>query len=192
MKIDVTKIKGYKNMTDEEKVKALEAYESEDDYSGYVRKEVFDKTASELAAKKKELNERLTEDEKAKQREQEEREELQTAYDKLLRESNVAKLKANYLSLGYNEELAEASAVAMVDGDTAAVFANQKKHLENVEKRTKAEILKDTPKPLGDGNSKTMTLDKLRKLTPLERESWSRANPEEYKTLYTETTNKGE
>ncbi len=186
MKIDISKIKGYADMTDEEKIKALEAYESEDDHTGYVRKEVFDKTASELAAKKKELNEKLSEDEKAKQKEKEEREELQAAYEKLLRESEISKFKAAYLSMGYDDKLAEDTAVAMADGNTEAVFANQKKQIENIKKAMKAELLKDTPKPTGDGNSKTMTLEKLRKLSPMERESWSRKNPEEYKTLYTE------
>lgn len=193
MKIDISKIKGYANMTDDEKIKALEAYETEVDYSGYVRKEVFDKTASELAAKKKELNEKLSEDEKAKQKEKEELENLQSAYEKLLRESEVSKYKANFLGMGYEDKLAEATAVAMVDGNTESVFANQKKHLENVKKSMRAELLKDTPKPTPDGDSKTMTLDKFRKLSPLERESWSRKNPEEYKSLYTEkNTEKGE
>ena len=60
-KIDVTKIEGYADMTPEEKLKALEGYDVPDpDYSGYVKKDVFDKTASELAAKKKELNGKLT------------------------------------------------------------------------------------------------------------------------------------
>lgn len=59
-KIDISKIDGYADMTPEQKIAALEAFETEDpDYSGYVRKDIFDKTASELAAKKKELNEKL-------------------------------------------------------------------------------------------------------------------------------------
>ena len=50
-KIDISKIDGYADMTPEQKIAALEAYETEDpDYSGYVKKDVFDKTASELAA----------------------------------------------------------------------------------------------------------------------------------------------
>lgn len=102
------------------------------DYSGYVKKDIFDKTASELAAKKKELNEKLTEDEQKKQKEQEEREELQSKYDKLLRESEVSKFKAKLLGMGYEEKLADATAEAMADGDTEKVFANQKKHLENL------------------------------------------------------------
>lgn len=187
-KIDVTKIEGYKDMTPEQKLAALEAFEIEDpDYSGYVKKDIFDKTASELAAKKKELTEKLSEDEQKKQKEEEERAELQSKYEKLLHESEVSKFKAKLLGMGYDEKLADDTAEAMASGDTDKVFANQKKHLDNVEKKVRAEVLKETPDPTGDGESNnTMTLEKLRALSPGEREQWSRKNPEDYKKLYTE------
>lgn len=186
MKIDVTKIEGYSDMTAEQKLAALEGFDMPDpDYSGYVKKDVFDKTASELAAKKKELTEKMTEDEQKKQKEQEERDELQSKYDKLLHESEVSKFKAKLLGMGYDEKLADDTAEAMADGDSEKVFANQKKHLEAVEKKVRAEALKDTPKPTPDGDSKTMTLEKLRKMSPQERYDYSVKNPEEYKTLYT-------
>lgn len=186
-KVDITKIKGYEGMTPEEKIKALEAYEIEDvqpDYSGYVKKDVFDKTASELAGVKKQLKEKMTDDEAAKQKEQEEREELQSKYEKLLHDSEVSKNKAKLLALGYEEKLADDTAEAMVTGDLEKVMANQKKHLEAVEKKVRAEALKDTPKPTGDGDSKTMTLEKLRGMTPSERYTYSQEHPEEYKELY--------
>ena len=186
-KVDITKIEGYEGMTPEEKIKALEAYEIEDvqpDYSGYVKKDVFDKTASELAGVKKQLKEKMTDDEAAKQKEQEEREELQSKYEKLLHDSEVSKNKAKLLALGYEEKLADDTAEAMVTGDLEKVMANQKKHLEAVEKKVRAEALKDTPKPTGDGDSKTMTLEKLRGMTHSERYTYSQEHPEEYKELY--------
>ena len=186
-KVDITKIEGYEGMTPEEKIKALEAYEIEDvqpDYSGYVKKDVFDKTASELAGVKKQLKEKMTDDEAAKQKEQEEREELQSKYEKLLHDSEVSKNKAKLIALGYEEKLADDTAEAMVTGDLEKVMANQKKHLEAVEKKVRAEALKDTPKPTGDGDSKTMTLEKLRGMTPSERYTYSQEHPEEYKELY--------
>ena len=186
-KVDITKIEGYEGMTPEEKIKALEAYEIEDvkpDYSGYVKKDVFDKTASELAGVKKQLKEKMTDDEAAKQKEQEEREELQSKYEKLLHDSEVSKNKAELLALGYEEKLADDTAEAMVTGDLEKVMVNQKKHLEAVEKKVRAEALKDTPKPTGDGDSKTMTLEKLRGMTPSERYTYSQEHPEEYKELY--------
>lgn len=188
-KIDVTQIEGYADMTAEEKLKALEAFDIPDpDYSGYVSKEQFDKTASELAAKKKELSEKLSEDERQKQEEQEQREELQKKYDTLLRESTVSKNKAKLLGLGYEEKLADETAEAMADGNLDKVFANQKKHLDAVEKRVRAEVLKETPKPTGDGDSKTMTLKQLREMSPMERMKFSQEHPEEYKELYTNDT----
>lgn len=186
-KVDITKIEGYESMTAEEKIKALEAYEVEDvqpDYSGYVKKDVFDKTASELAGVKKQLKEKMTDDEAAKQKEQEEREELQSKYEKLLHETEVAKNKAKLIGLGYDEKLADETAEAMASGDLEKVMANQKKHLEAFEKKVRAEALKDTPKPTGDGDSKTMTLEKLRKMSPSERFAYSQEHPEEYKELY--------
>lgn len=184
-KIDVTQIEGYTEMSAEDKLKALEGFDIPDpDYSGYVKKDVFDKTASELAGVKKQLKDKMTDDEAAKQKEQEEREELQSKYDKLLRESEISKHKAKLLGLGYDEKLADETAEAMADGDMEKVFANQKKHLDSVEKRVRADALKDTPKPTPDGDSKTMTLEKFRKLSPAERAAFFEEHPEEYKELY--------
>lgn len=184
-KIDVTQIEGYETMTAEEKLKALEEFDVPDpDYSGFVKKEQFDKTASELATAKKQLREKMTEDEAAKQKEKEEREELESKYNKLLRESEISKHKAKLLALGYDEALADETATAMVDGDSEKVFINQQKHLTAFEKKVRAEALKDTPKPTPDGDFKTMTLEKFRKLSPAERAAFYEEHPEEYKELY--------
>lgn len=189
-KIDVTKIEGYADMTPEEKLKALEGYDVPDpDYSGYVKKDVFDKTASELAAKKKELTEKMSEDEQKKVKEAEERQALEEKYNALLRENAVSKNKTKLLALGYDEKLADETAEAMADGDLDKVFKNQKKFLEGFEKSIRAEVLKDTPEPTGDGDTKTMTLEGLRKMTPMERMKYSQEHPDEYKALYSEGEN---
>lgn len=184
-KIDVTQIEGYENMSVEDKLKALEGFNIPDpDYSGYVKKDLFDKTSSELAEKKKLLKDKMTEDEQKAQREQEERDELQSKYDKLLRESEIGKHKTKLITLGYEEALADETAIAMVDGDMDKVFTNQKKHLDSVEKRVRADALKNTPKPTPDGDSKTMTLEKFRKMSSTERAAFYEEHPEEYKELY--------
>ena len=181
MKIDVSKIEGYADMTPDEKIAALESYDAEDNHDGYIKKKLFDKTASELAEAKRQLKAKMTEDEISKQKEQEERAELEAKYNALLRESNISKYK------GYDEELADSTAEAMIDGNSEVVFANQQKHLISVEKKLKADILKNTPKPTGDGEAKSMTLEGLKKMSPTERYEFSKINPEEYKSLYTET-----
>ena len=100
------------------------------------------------------------------------------------KEKLIAGHKAQFLAIGYDEALADATAKALADGDTAKVFANQKKFLETHDKSLKADLLKKTPAPpAGDGGS-TMTLDKLRKMSPQERFEYSEKNPEEYKKLY--------
>lgn len=173
-------------MTFEEVESALESVTIPEDNSAEIErlKNALSKSNSEAAGYKKQLREKMTEDEQKKQKEQEEREELQNKYDKLLRESVIAKNKAKLVALGYEEALADETAEAMADGDSDKVFANQQKHLASFEKKVRAEALKDTPKPTPDGDSKTMTLEKFRKLNPTERHKFYTEHPEEYKELY--------
>lgn len=173
-------------MTFEEVEAALEKVNVPEDNSAEIErlKNALSKSNSEAAGYKKQLREKMTEDEQKKQKEQEEREELQNKYDKLLRESVIAKNKAKLVALGYDESLADETAEAMADGDSEKVFANQQKHLTSFEKKVRAEALKNTPKPTPDGDSKTMTLEKFRKLNPTERHKFYTEHPEEYKELY--------
>lgn len=173
-------------MTFEEVETTLESVTIPEDNSAEIErlKNALSKSNSEAAGYKKQLREKMTEDEQKKQREQEEREELQNKYDKLLRESVIAKNKAKLVALGYDESLADETAEAMADGDSEKVFANQQKHLASFEKKVRAEALKNTPKPTPDGDSKTMTLEKFRKLDPAERHKFYTEHPDEYKELY--------
>ena len=185
MKINTANIKGYDEMTLEEKLKALEEFEvAEPDYSGYVKKEVFDKTASELADSKKQLREKMSADEIKAKEDAEKQEKLQSDYDALLRKVNLSENKAKLLALGYEDKLATETAEAMVDGNLEKVFANQKKHLEVVEKRIREDVLHSTPKPEGGSSSNTMTKEKLRELSANERYKYSQEHPDEYKQIY--------
>ena len=185
MKIRTEKIEGYKDMTLEQKLEALENYEVEEpDYSGYVTKETFDKTASELANLKKQLREKMSAEELKAKEDADKIEELIKERDALLREKTVAGYKAKYLALGYDESLAGETAEAMANGETDKVFANHNKHLVNVEKKIRADVLKNTPKPEGGNGSDTMTKEKFRKMTTAEQYKYSVDHPEEYRALY--------
>ena len=185
MKISTEKIEGYKDMTLEQKLAALESYEmDEPDYSGYVSKEVFDKTASELANSKKQLREKMSAEELKAKEDAEKMEALIKERDALLREKTVATYKASYLSLGYDESLAMATAEALANGELDKVFANQKKHNESVEKKIRADVLKATPAPEGGNGSDTMTKEKFSKMAIAEQYKYSIDHPEEYKKLY--------
>ncbi len=185
MKLDVSQIQGYSEMTAEQKLKALEEYEiPEPDYSGYVKKELFDKIASELSKKTEELMQKMSNDEAQKLKEQEEKKEITEKYNKLLRETEIEKNKSKLIAMGYEEKLAGDTAEAIIDGNYEKVIANQKKHLDAYAKTVRSKVLDDTPKPTPDGGNKTMTLEKLRKMTSDERYNFSVEHPDEYKELY--------
>jgi hypothetical protein len=101
-----------------------------------------------------------------------------------LREKNILGHKTKYLALGYDEKLANETAEAMVNGELDKVFANQKKHLEALEKKIREDVLKDTPKPEGGKGSKTITKEQFSKMSIAEQYKFSTEHPEEYKTLY--------
>lgn len=149
-KIDTSKIEGYEAMTPEQKLAALEAYEINTDYSGYVKKDVFDKTASELASTKKQLREKMSAAEREEKDNIEKMEQLQSAYDGLLKQVAISDNKSNYLSLGYDDHLASETAEALANGDLKKVFENQQKYMAAFEKKIRANVLKETPRPEND------------------------------------------
>lgn len=168
-KIDTNLIEGYAEMTAEQKLAALEAYEYQVDYTGYVKKDVFDKTASEAANYKKQLREKMTEQEQKEAKEKEDREAMEKELAELKQEKLISEHTASLLSLGYEKSLAESTAKAIVLGDTKTYLANQAVHQEALKKAVIAEKLKDTPKPpAGSGNSDP-TKDSFKKMSLTEK-----------------------
>lgn len=184
-KIDVTKIEGYENMTPEQQVAALLAFEYDDGASEIERyKNAAIKANSEAAEWKKKHNALLSDDEKNKQASEERMAQMQEELDKLRRKELVGGFVAQLVSQGYEAKLAQETAEAMADGDMAKVIANQTKFLATHDNALKAEILKGTPTPPAGGQNETMTLEKLRAMSAQERYEYSTKNPEEYKKLY--------
>lgn len=154
-KIDTSKIPGYAEMSAEDKLKALEAFEYDDNATEVERlKGAVSKANSEAAGWKKKHNELLTEDERKKQEDADALANMKKELDELRKDKTVSEYKAKLISQGYDEALASDTAQAMADGDTAKVFANQGKFLEDYAKKVKADAMKKTPKPpAGDGSS---------------------------------------
>lgn len=166
MKIDTTAIEGYADMTPEQKLAALEGYEiAEPDYSGYVKKETFDKTASELSKAKKDILAKMSEDERAKQERDEELQKLRERNAELEKLTTVAKYKAQYLGMGYDEALATATAQAWADGDYDKVIANTAAHLTAHDKQVKAGMLGEMKMPPAGSGTKTITQDEIMAIT---------------------------
>lgn len=184
--IDTSKIEGYDTMTAEEKVSALEKFSFADpDFSGYVKKDVFDKTASELAQTKKDLKARMSEEEIAKAEHEAELNKYKEQALSLQREKNISENKAKFLSLGYDDTLAGETAEALEKGDFATVFKNQQVVIENVKKIAKGEAMASTPAPAGkatDG-SKTVTKEQFKAMNIAQRTELYQTNRELYDEL---------
>lgn len=184
-KIDTSSIPGYDEMTAEDKLKALEAFEYDDHADELERqKNAVSKANSEAAAWKKKHNALLDEDEKKKQEQADNLANMQRELDELRKDKTVSEYKSKFLAQGYDEALAADSARAMVEGEIDTVFANMSKYLEIYRKKVKAEVLKDTPKPPAGGGSGGMTLEKLKTLSDAEYSRFAMEHPEEYKALY--------
>ena len=147
-------------------------------------KAALSKSNSENAEWKKKHRDALSEEERKAQEVADRMKQLEEQNAALLRESGVAKHKAKFLAMGYDETLASDAATAMVDGDTEKLFSYQQKHQEALEKKIRADALKSTPKPVPDKRDGAVTLEDLRKMSTQERLEFSQKNPDEYKTLY--------
>lgn len=114
---------------------------------GYVSKAQFDKTASELAALKKQMRSRMSEDEVRAEETRIAQEAMQQELETLRREKTVSTHKAMFLGLGYDEVEADKMAVALTDGEADELFAGMKRRSIAAEKAMREKILKDTPVP---------------------------------------------
>ena len=185
MKIDVTKIEGYENMTAEEKLAALEGFDiPEPDYSGLVKKDLLDKANSEAANYKKQLREKMSQDDQIAAQQKEEMDAIKAELETLRQEKTKTELTNRWMGIGYSKELATATAEASISGDMDTVFKNHAKFLADREKALKAEILKSTPTPpAGDGDKKT-TKEDFAKMSLVEKQKFATENPEAYKEFY--------
>ena len=173
-------------MTLEEIEAAMADVELPEDLSTEVErlKTANSKLSSENAEWKRKHREALSEEERKAQETADLLKQLQDRNAELERESGLAKHKAKFLGMGYDEALASDAAAAMVDGDMEKLFSYQLKHQEALEKKIRADALKSTPKPVPDKRDGAVTLEDLRKMTTQERLEFSKKNPEEYKALY--------
>ena len=173
-------------MTLEEIESALESIELPTDSSVEVEKlrNALSKSKSEADDYKRQLKEKMTADEIKAREDAEKQEKLQRDYDELVKKVAISDNRAKLLALGYDDALASETAEAMANGELDKVFANQKKHLDAVEKKVRSEILKGTPKPDGGSGSETMTKEKLQGMSAQERYKYSVEHPDEYKEIY--------
>ena len=167
MNIDWSSIEGYReDMTADERLALLEKYEppqpesapqtqeqsAEPKPGSFVSKAAFDKAASEIAALKKQLRSKMSDEEKREQERverQEAEETMKAELEQLRRERTMSVHKAQFLGLGFDEESADSAATALVEGDLDTMFALMKKQQQAAERNLRAQLLKETPRAGG-------------------------------------------
>lgn len=144
MKIDVTQIEGYSEMSAEDKVKALEGYEMEDNNL----KNLLSKKNSELADLTKQLRARMTEDEKAKAdkaeadaRAEQEKQDLIDRINQLETDKKESDFTARYVAMGFDEKTAKANAKALVEGNYDVIFGAHSAHIETIRNEVTADAM---------------------------------------------------
>lgn len=182
MRIDVTKIENFDNLSAEEKLNAILNYDIEVEDTTKL-KNALNKASSEAAEYKKALREKQTEQERIEAERQQKEAEREELLKSLMREKTIADNKAQFLSVGYDGELAQKSAEAMADGNMAEIFSGFKAFVENRDKQIRAELLKGTPAPKGGNTETTITKEQFAKMGYQERAKLYEDNPELYQTL---------
>jgi hypothetical protein len=158
-----------------------------------VSKEVFDKTASELAKVKKqlkELQEKSMTDEEKLQAELEKAIETQKQYAK-----ELAKLRAKeiFVEAGLSEEDYEPLLEMVVTGDEETTKTHAKNMVKVIEAQrvateasVKAELLKKTRKPPAGNGEGELTKEQFKKMNLIEKQKFAKENPELYQKFYKE------
>jgi len=150
MKIDTAKIENYAEMTAEEKLAALEAYEFETpktDESEEVKKlkTALSNANSQAADWKRQFREKQTEAERAEAERKEHEQAVEDELRTLRRDKTVSGYVAQCLALGYDKDLALTAAEAMADNDAAKIMECQQKFLENKQKELEMAALNKQP-----------------------------------------------
>ena len=184
-KIDVSRIEGYENMTPEQKLAALEAFEYDDHASELDRlKNTVTKANSEAAEWRRKHNALLDDDEKKRQEDAEKLEEALRKLEILESEKAVSEYTAQFLSIGYDKKLAESTAAALHKGDMSVMFKNHALFVAERDKAMKAELLKSTPTPPAGEGDKGVTKEDFKNMNLAEIAKFARENPERYKEFY--------
>ena len=187
MKIDVASIEGYAEMSAEDKVAALEAFEYDDNAEKLKnQKDALDKATREASDYKKQLREAQAKATNAQSEDSTKIEELQKQIEQMQMEKNISDFTAEYVAQGYSKELAIDSAKALAEGDMAKIFANQAKFLEEHDKAYKAKLMSESIAPDKGGKPQPtgMTKEKFGKMSMAERMKFANEHPDEYQKFY--------
>ena len=153
-KIDTSTIAGYAEMTAEQKLAALESFEYDDGSKQAEKlKAAMNKAASEAAAYKKQLNAKMTDDERKQQETEAAFKAMQEKLSEYEQRDKVSTAKAKFLGAGFDESAAEKAAQAFTAGDIESLSAALAGYKSSIETGLKAKLMDDTPRPEGGGKA---------------------------------------
>lgn len=187
MTVDVSKIEGYAEMSAEDKVKALEAYEMDDNSAEVERyKNATSKANSEAAEYKRQLKALQEKANQGSSDAEKQMAELKEQVESLQREKAISVRTAGFMKAGMDEDTAAKCSEAFTNGDSESFFTAFGSFITEHDKAFKAELLKTTPRPKDEGGKPAppMTKEAFKKLPPAERLAYQQEHPEEYKKIY--------
>lgn len=145
-------------MTDDDVIKALSKQKADYEAEKAKQKGIIDKYSSEIADFKKKEADRMTDEEKRAVELQALNDEIAT----LKKEKSIGAKKAQYLKMGYSEELADKVALGEMEGQDVSGFHAE--FLKAHDEALKAELMKKNPTPNGGGEpNKKYTKEGFRK-----------------------------
>ena len=172
-KINTAAIEGYAEMSAEDKLKALEEYEFEtpapkENEEVTKLKSALSKANSEAADWKRQLREKQSEQERAEAERAEHEAAVEEELRTLRRDKTVSGFIAQYLALGYTQELALKAAEATADNDAATIMSCQQEYLAAKTKELEAASLNKQPTltpgaPPSGKSAEELAEDKMRK-----------------------------
>ena len=172
-KINTAVIEGYAEMSAEDKLKALEEYEFEtpapkENEEVTKLKTALSKANSEAADWKRQLREKQSEQERAEAERAEREAAVEEELRSLRRDKTVSGFIAQYLALGYTQELALKAAEATADNDAATIMSCQQEYLAAKTKELEAAALNKQPTltpgaPPSGKSAEELAEDKMRK-----------------------------
>lgn len=150
-------------MTEEDISNALEKLNKNSTSEADKLKIQLSKANSEAAEYKKQLRAKQTDDEAAAAETKAAIEKLMAENAELKKSMDIATKTAKLTAQGFSEELAKATATAMLDGDFDTVLTNQAKYLEEQRQAIKKDLMNGTPKP-AVGSSSDVSIDLNKKI----------------------------
>lgn len=134
---------------------------------------------------KKKYQAKLTDEEQTKEKQEEQNAALLKELEDLRTERNVANHKAQFASLGFDDELAGEAAVAMNGGETGKVFDVLRKFITAHDRQLKENAFRSNPTLQGGSTGKAVSKEQFDKMGYTDRLKVYEEHPDLYKEYTT-------